>query len=1146
MSQTVDIGAARVRLIVDADDFDAVIAQGKSAVRGFGQEAQTAYDRTEKATRRAADSLLDYVSSLGRADTTMDRYVRNASRLGVEKPVLDAAITAWQKHNDQVEQAERAQEEQTAAVKRAQAAYKELTSVQQEQERQQRAIADAAARARVEEGSAQFARNAQERFNTQLGVVDPDARAASSRRADAEAAFLPLIQAQNDALEKQKLLADTIATARAQHTAALAQQDYNKLFGIDAQEDALALQRRRADAQAAFLPLIEKEAKAEREAMQKQANADAYIKQLQNIEQSAGKTYYELLRLKAAELGVADAAEPFIARIQKANVEMGRGTISAKQYALAVRQLPAQFTDVFTSLVAGQNPLLVILQQGGQVKDMFGGIATAVGAVAKESAKLLTNPYVLLAAAIATVAVAAYQADTRITSLAVSAAKGNGVAGSARQLSFYAEQLNALNNINLSSADAAVSKLAEGGKLAGENFRLASEAVARWASVTGEAVDDVAGKFESIARDPMAAVLDGTVKITDAQYDQIRALLETGDHQKAVSELVKIYHDQINNNSQTVITNLSNTAKAWRNIKDEATGAWHAAQGFFDFVAGAALKASQQIKDEGDEKAPWWRMFGGRNLFKALQNAEPTQSTAAGEAVTTSTQKVTAAVKAATTLTTQQIKANEDLAKAWDNSGSRAELLKAKVDKLNATLRNATDSALAQRGIARGPDGTFSGPGYQRLVKALDDRTRKPRQPRQGPDPTKEIQERERTALNELRKVQQEFDYVYADRETTIESYYAKSVFLARQEADVQIESNNEQIKALKGRRDSEDKIAALRQQNLTVEEQFAAKKAKLDRDEIVATRQRTAALRDYVQQLTDANNELSRGFSKAAQSVSRGGRNAAQANDLSDAQFATNRSVREIDDQLADKRISPEEAASKKQAQFDALAEKQRLIQQGYADIRAAESDWMNGATKAWEDWLHQVGNIAEQVGAITSNAIGGMVDVISNKIRTGTSGFKNYLDDLNKQILDFVIKQQLTKWFKQIGEAGKGTDWGSTIVQLGTALFGTASAKGNVFGGGLLGAYRNQIVSQPTYFSKGGVPNVNIMGERSGKPHEAVMPLTRTAGGELGVKVTGGTSKVINTTQNFYVPGAVDRQTRDQLAVKTLGAAQRAARRN
>ncbi len=39
-----------------------------------------------------------------------------------------------------------------------------------------------------------------------------------------------------------------------------------------------------------------------------------------------------------------------------------------------MRTLPAQFTDIATQLAGGQNPWLILLQQGGQVKDAFGGM----------------------------------------------------------------------------------------------------------------------------------------------------------------------------------------------------------------------------------------------------------------------------------------------------------------------------------------------------------------------------------------------------------------------------------------------------------------------------------------------------------------------------------------------------------------------------------------------------------------------------------------------------------------------------------------------------------------------------------------------------------------------------------------------------
>jgi hypothetical protein len=48
--------------------------------------------------------------------------------------------------------------------------------------------------------------------------------------------------------------------------------------------------------------------------------------------------------------------------------------ISIGQYNAAMRSLPAQFTDIATQLAGGQSPFLILLQQGGQIKDQFGGV----------------------------------------------------------------------------------------------------------------------------------------------------------------------------------------------------------------------------------------------------------------------------------------------------------------------------------------------------------------------------------------------------------------------------------------------------------------------------------------------------------------------------------------------------------------------------------------------------------------------------------------------------------------------------------------------------------------------------------------------------------------------------------------------------
>ncbi|HCH0598606.1 TPA: phage tail length tape measure family protein, partial [Pseudomonas aeruginosa] len=49
--------------------------------------------------------------------------------------------------------------------------------------------------------------------------------------------------------------------------------------------------------------------------------------------------------------------------------------ISAGQYRQAMRQLPAQITDVVTSLATGMPVWMVAIQQGWQITDSFGGVA---------------------------------------------------------------------------------------------------------------------------------------------------------------------------------------------------------------------------------------------------------------------------------------------------------------------------------------------------------------------------------------------------------------------------------------------------------------------------------------------------------------------------------------------------------------------------------------------------------------------------------------------------------------------------------------------------------------------------------------------------------------------------------------------------
>ena len=83
------------------------------------------------------------------------------------------------------------------------------------------------------------------------------------------------------------------------------------------------------------------------------------------------RRYYEAL---AAQRGIPTAAlNPFLSQLDKVNGKVRAGGISIAQFNNALRQTPAQMTDIVTQLAGGQNPMLIMLQQGGQLRDMYGG-----------------------------------------------------------------------------------------------------------------------------------------------------------------------------------------------------------------------------------------------------------------------------------------------------------------------------------------------------------------------------------------------------------------------------------------------------------------------------------------------------------------------------------------------------------------------------------------------------------------------------------------------------------------------------------------------------------------------------------------------------------------------------------------------------
>lgn len=204
---------------------------------------------------------------------------------------------------------------------------------------------------------------------------------------------------------------------------------------------------------------------------------------------------------------------------------------------------------------------------------------------------------------------------------------------------------------------------------------------------------------------------------------------------------------------------------------------------------------------------------------------------------------------------------------------------------------------------------------------------------------------------------------------------------------------------------------------------------------------------------------------------------------------------------------------SAKKTEDIEARSKALDALENKYRSIALAESEWTAGLTRGMKDWVEESGNYATQTASVVQNAMGGMVDTISDKLNGNKASWKDWSVSVLKSIQNVLINAAVVNSLNAM--AGAGGWMGAVGGFLGGV---SAHAKGGVHSSESLGSYSNQIVSSPTYFAfaKGGAPNLGLMGEAGS---EAIMPLTRTADGNLGVRVVGGNNQGAPSAPQVYI---------------------------
>lgn len=250
--------------------------------------------------------------------------------------------------------------------------------------------------------------------------------------------------------------------------------------------------------------------------------------------------------------------------------------MSAAQHAAALRNVPAQLTDIVVGLQGGQQPLTVLLQQGGQLKDMFGGIVPAAKALGG-AALGLVNPFTLAAGAIGALLYAYHEGSSELDRFKRILVETGGISGkTAGELSDLARSSVDVVGSQSRAADA-IAAVESTGKVASRSLKEVSEATALYSRATDQSADKVAAVFAKLADEPtkaVAALNEQYHFLSAATYDRIRSLEDQGQKEQAAALAQQTLASAFKFRAQEIRGEAGTLERAWFSLGEAARKAW--------------------------------------------------------------------------------------------------------------------------------------------------------------------------------------------------------------------------------------------------------------------------------------------------------------------------------------------------------------------------------------------------------------------------------------------------------------------------------------------------------------------------------------------------------------------------------------------
>ncbi|HFH2889939.1 phage tail tape measure protein [Pseudomonas aeruginosa] len=802
--------------------------------------------------------------------------------------------------------------------------------------------------------------------------------------------------------------------------------------------------------------------------------------------------------------------------IGRTSESMGRLGVSSGQTANAIRMLPAQLTDVFTQLAGGQSLMMVLIQQGGQIKDSFGGLGNMFATLedsisnlfrrrplqdAAEDSQALTESLsdsveqsknlkegldgaksvvassswsgatVLavgaLTAAIAGLAYAYYDAYSSEQEFTKALYAGNGTIGlTVTQLQQLASETAAVTG-SYGEAEDAFKALAAQSNLSATQLKNFGSAAAAMAQYTNANVVDLAKGFADLGTNATTAAQKASQQfglVSAAQYDVIRALDAQGEHQRALDVL----SEELNRNALSRMDQYqaaqSDIEQGWDNIKSAISEAYAAVKSELFPNAAKQIEIIQRQIDYVNAY-PVLSAFtyaGGGSREEVLAGLEA-QKKALQDNLTQ--QEANAKNQADLSKAEQEYisvtKALDDQLANVSPASRRADAVK-KLNEQFLKLMETSEKTGNKNPLLAGVeyDGrSFSGGAYDRLLKGINDKIKDPRTPKtRGQNAG--VREADNTASRLLAQYDPAGQAVrtLTKEETQLQLALSRGKITREEYSKALAQASLNYAAAIKGA------------QGLTAAEQY---QAQLERQLLLQREQ----------------------YAAQAAAVGMGGLEAERYQQRIQLEQQSNDRVLQLQTELA--QATTEKQRQELQAQIDLereyLPKRIQAQKEGYQQMDKARQDWLAGAASGARTWFEQIDDTASQTRSAMMRGLDGLNDELHTFVTTGKASFRS----LTTSVLSDLARIAQNKFITSLISSMSGSSNG-VISAIGSYF--TANAKGGVYSSPSLSAFSNGVYNSPQFFAF--AKGAGVFGEAG---PEAIMPLTRAADGSLGVRAIG-----------------------------------------